>query len=165
MTTYYKLTDEHARTYGGCQWGENVTHSGTGRGPLCGPGWIHVYDHPLLAVLLNPIHANFQHPRLWEAEGRGVTLDDHGLKRGVQTITTLREIPLPVVTTTHRVAFAVLCGKAVCHDPAWTQWADNWLTGKNRTAAVEAAAAAAVALVPTSPFSLIALAEKAMRIP
>ena len=64
----YKLTDGDGQTMSGTQWGPGVSHSGTGEGELCGPGWIHAYEHPLIAVLLNPIHANIQNPRLWEAE-------------------------------------------------------------------------------------------------
>ena len=53
MITLYKLTDGDGQTRGGTQWGPGVSHSGTGKGELCGPGWIHAYEHPLIAVLLN----------------------------------------------------------------------------------------------------------------
>src|SRR5690554_5166757 len=65
----YKLTDEHGKTHGNTQWGPNVTHFGTGKGELCGPGYIHAYEHPLIAVLLNPVHGYFKNPRMWEAIG------------------------------------------------------------------------------------------------
>lgn len=29
---YYKLTDAHDRTHGGCQWGDGVTHTAPGGG-------------------------------------------------------------------------------------------------------------------------------------
>ena len=138
----YKLTDENAQTHGGCQWGEGVTHSGTGEGEMCGPGWVHAYTDPLLAVLLNPIHANFAHPRLWEAEG-DVAKTDHGLKVGCRSLTTIREIPLPEVSIEQRVRFAVLCAQRVCDDPAWTTWADRWLSGEARSEDTERAADAA----------------------
>ena len=51
-----KLTNENDQTYNKTQWGENITHKADGQGELCGTGWIHYYDSPLLAVLLNPIH-------------------------------------------------------------------------------------------------------------
>ena len=56
----YKLTNENHETYNGTKWGPGVTHETDGHGELCGSGWLHYYDDPLLAVLLNPIHANFQ---------------------------------------------------------------------------------------------------------
>jgi hypothetical protein len=46
----YKLTNENFQTFGGCQWGENITHITSGEGDLCGPGWLHYYDNPLLAA-------------------------------------------------------------------------------------------------------------------
>ena len=79
MIKLYKLTDRDGQTRNGTQWGPGMSHSGTGKGELCGPGWIHAYEHPLIAVLLNPIHAIFQNPRLWEAEGE-VGLRDGQIK-------------------------------------------------------------------------------------
>ena len=127
----YKLTDADAKTRGGTEWGPGVSHSGTGEGKLCGPGWIHAYADPLLAVLLNPIHACFPRPRLWEAEGEVSKTD--GLKVGCRTVTTSREIPLPEITTAQKVAFAILAVKEVCDDPAWNAWADRWLSGEDRS--------------------------------
>lgn len=131
-TTVYKLTDEHGQTHGGTQWGENVTHTAPGRGDLCGPGWIHAYSDPLLAVLLNPIHAGFEHPRLWECEA-DVGKDDHGCELGCTSLTTLRELPLPEVTTEQRVRFAILAAKQVCTDERWLAWAEGWLSGQDRS--------------------------------
>ena len=143
MSTLYKLTDSCGKTRNDTQWGHGVSHSGTGEGELCGPGWIHAYEHPLIAVLVNPIHANFPNPRLWEAEGE-IGLRDGQLKCGCKTLTTVREIPLPAVTTEMRVRFGILCAKEVCAYPAWSTWADRWLSGEDRTqAAAERARASA----------------------
>ena len=128
----YKLTDESGQTYGGTQWGPGVTHSGTGEGELCGPGLIHLYTDPLLAALLNPIHANFAHPRLWEAEG-DVARTDRGLKVGCVSAATVREVPLPEVTTEQRVGFAILVTRAVCEEPSYVRWATAWLDNSDRT--------------------------------
>jgi len=142
MSTLYKLTDSCGKTLNGTQWGPGVSHSGTGKGGLCGPGWIHAYEHPLVAVLLNPIHANFKNPRLWEAEGE-IAIRDGQLKCGCKTLTTVREIPLPSITTEMRVRFAILCAKEVCADLSWNAWADKWLSGGDRTRAEAAWAAEA----------------------
>ena len=142
----YKLTDQNHRTRAGesneCQWGENITHSGTGEGELCGPGWIHAYTDPLLAVMFNPIHANIKSPILWESEG-DVVLDDHGVKVGCLSLTTLRIVPLPEVSTNQLVAFGILCAMQVYRDPKFLKWADGWLAGTDRSAYTAAAAAAA----------------------
>ena len=142
MIKLYKLTYRDGQTRNDTQWGPGVSHSGTGEGGLCGPGWIHAYEHPLIAVLLNPIHADFKNPRLWEAEGE-VGLRDGHLKCGCKALTTVREIPLPAVTTEMRVRFAIMCAKEVCADLSWNAWADRWLSGEDRTQAAAAAQAAA----------------------
>jgi hypothetical protein len=139
----YKLTDEDGRTYGGMQWGENVTHDESelleGDGPLCSGHWYHAYIDPLLAVMLNCAHANFKHPRLWVAEGepKKIAPDKVGCKR----VTTLHEIQLPEVTHEQHTAFAIMAAKAVYPDDDFVAWANSWLGGTDRSA--EAAAAAA----------------------
>jgi len=150
---YYKLTDENDRTRGGTQWGENVSHSGTGEGELCSPGWIHAYTHPLLAVLLNPIHASFVNPHLWECEGSGAIKTDHGLKIGMQHCRTIRRIETPVVSLEQRIQFVILCALTVYDEPWFAAWANAWLSGSDRSQssankaweAAEAAAARAAA--------------------
>jgi hypothetical protein len=87
----------------------------------------------LLAVFLNPIHAAFRKPRLWEAEGE-IALNDKGLKVGCVTLTTVREIPLPTVTTEQRVRFGILCALEVCSEPSFVKWANAWLDGSDRSA-------------------------------
>lgn len=147
MATLYKLTTQDHRTrpgeYNECAWGEGVSHSGTDEGGLCGPGYIHAYTHPLLAVLFNPIHAGLVRPALWVGEG-DVAVNDNGIKVGCVTFTTLRTMPLPEVTPTQRVAFGILCTREVCADPQWKAWADAWLSGEDRsTESAEAAHSAA----------------------
>src|SRR6185312_3385288 len=105
--------------------------SGTGQGDLCSAGYIHAYEHPLLAVFLNPIHGNFSAPRLWLAEGE-IALRDGQLKCGCVSLTTIRELDMPVVTTEQRVRFAILCALAVCHEPPFVEWATRWLDGTDR---------------------------------
>lgn len=136
----YKLTDENMITHGGCQWALGEWRDAPGEGELCGPGWIHVYDHPLVGVFLNPIHADFRRPRLFKCETEGRELDDNGLKRGVQRCRLLREIPLPEITVEQRIEIAIRCSQRVCRNVAWNAWADGWLSGADRS--VEAAAAA-----------------------
>ena len=125
----YKLTDLKGRSYGGTQWGENVIHTATGKGlKFCSPDLIHAYAHPLLAVLLNPLHANFDALLLWEAEGE-VVASDHGLKLGFKTLTILHSVAVPQVTTQQRVRFAILCALTRWTPPTWADWARKWLDG------------------------------------
>lgn len=143
MTTLYKLTDKTGKTKNNTQWGPGVSHSGTGEGDLCGPGWIHAYTHPLLAVLLDPVHANFSEYQLWEAEGE-IAKVDHGMKVGCATLRTIRLIEIPKITTVQRAIFAILCAMEINKDKTFCDWADNWLNGKNRSAGAAAIASAAL---------------------
>lgn len=137
----YKLTDANMQTYGGFQWRLDKPAYTSGEGDLCGPGWLHFYDDPLLAVFLNPIHAEFKKPRMFEALATGEIKTDCGLKFGTTELTLKREIVVPVATTVQHIAFGILCAKQVCDDKHWNAWADKWLSGEDRT--IEAAASAA----------------------
>jgi hypothetical protein len=143
---FYKLTDQSGQTKNGTQWGPGVTHTAEGLLGQCANG-LHAYSDPILAVMLNPIHADISHPRLWECEGSDEHLDDRGLKSCCRSLTTVREIPVPEVTTEQRVRFGVFCGMEALRDidaewaTEWRQWARGWLDGFDRSA--EAAARAA----------------------
>lgn len=139
MTKLYKLTDENGKTRTGAvnelQWGTAITHSAAGAGTqLCSDGVIHAYEHPLIAVLLNPIHAVLNAPRLWEAEGEIVAREGQ-FKCGVKTLTTVREIPLPDITLEQRVCFAILCALEVYKEESFVRWAKAWLSGEDRSEA------------------------------
>ena len=145
LVTIYKITDVNGKTRPGqsneTQWGVGVTHTVSGEGELCGPGWLHGYHHPLLAVLLNPAHGNYDATtmRLWCCKAVvGIRNAD---KLGCTKITTVEEIPLPVINTTQRVAFALIVAKRVYKNADFKTFADNWLSGKDRS--VRAAAWAA----------------------
>ena len=158
----YKLTEKDGQTYGGTQWGEGIKHTAPGTGVLCKEGWLHAYEHPLLAVLLNPIHACFKKPRLWEAEGT-VGISD-SLKVGCTELITVKEIPLPEISREQKVYFAILCAQKVYSEGKWLKWAENWLKREDRSAhaAADAAAYAAhAAHAADNKINFASLAEKA----
>jgi hypothetical protein len=141
---YYKLTTQDNTTTNHTIWGRGVTHKATGQGTaLCSCDVIHVYKHPLLAILFNPIHAGIPNPKLWVCK-TSKPINTDGLKIGVKCCTTMYEEVLPIITTEQRVKFAILVAKKVCKSKNWNVWADKWLSGKDRTsnAAYNAAYAA-----------------------
>ena len=140
MNLLYKFTDANWETKNRTKWGPGVTHTAPGAGALCTEGWLHAYLSPELATLLNPIHAAFKDPVLWEAEGE-IGARDGQLKVGSAALTTVRTVEVPVFTMEQRVKFAILCAKAVYHDPDFVAWADAWLGGADRSYKAEAAAA------------------------
>ena len=129
-----KLTDQDMKTHNGFQWELGVPAKPlTGEGGLCSPGFYHCYTHPLLAVLLNPIHARIENPRLFLIEDGGKSLNDNGLKMGFTEMTLVEEIPLPVITTEQRVRFAIYCALEVYDDSNFKTWAKNWLSGVDKS--------------------------------
>ncbi len=129
----YKLTDASMKTHGGYQWELGRTQTVSGKGPLCSAGWLHVYSHPDLAVILNPIHANFSYPRLFRAEASGVYLSDRSLKAGVSSLTLIEELPLPIFSHLDLVAWLIFQLRALPKRPiiaTWEQWADRTLADR-----------------------------------
>lgn len=166
-----KLTDSAGQTFGGMQWGPGVTHTATGPegGPLCSNSWIHAYEHPLLGVLHNPIHCNYRDAMMWEAEGE-IGKREGQMKCGCRTLTTVRQIASPFVTTEQRVRYAIACAWRRAPEN-WREWARGWLTNQDRTAAWAAEAAseaaawaaeAAEAAARADGLDLAAIAEWAM---
>ena len=177
----YKLTTQDLQTYGGFQWeiGKEVTTTGK-EDYLCNSSWLHYYHHPLLAVLLNPIHSDIIEPRLFEVKAEGKHLDDNGLKGGCTKMTLIKELTLPVITLTQKVAFGILCSLMVYKNKKYVTWANNWLLKKDRTystaaaayaaaditvayATANAAAKAANAAVGIATIDLIKIAKKALK--
>jgi len=141
---YYKLTNNKHRSHN-TQWGKGITHKAKGKGrALCSEDVIHVYDHPLKAVMFNPIHANFDNPVLWECRVKRVVAND-GFKVGVKQCTTVKQIPTPQITMNQRVRFAIYCALEVYSDDTFRKWAIDWLNGNDRTAEGAGAAAGSAA--------------------
>ena len=132
----YKLTDSNGRTHGETQWGEGVTHTAVGSGTeFCSPDLIHFYTDPLVAILHNPVQANFHKPLLWEVETSAPVYSDNGTKHGAKSVTTLRQLPVPIVPLAAVVRYGILCAQLVYQDKGWNRWAENWLSDIDGTAA------------------------------
>lgn len=171
-----KLTNQDMTTHNGTKWEIGAWKETDGSGDMCGAGWLHCYDDPLLAVLHNPIHADIDNPRLWEIEAEGKRKSD-GLKSAYTRMRLVKEIPIPEISTTRKIVYAILCVKETGPDVAWNAWADNWLSGKDRSCAAARAAAAAaraadaawMAAMPmasetTTPWKPISLRKRSVRI-
>lgn len=132
----YKLVTQGLKAYGGFKYTLGVwTPKLDGTGDLCTKSWYHVYDNPLLAVLLNVLHGILVWPKLFECtyDGRLHTVDDRGLKRGVVKLRLDKELPLPVITPEQCVRAAIYCTRPLQPKKPWADWAKSWLNGKDRT--------------------------------
>jgi len=138
MSVLYKLTNSKSKTFNDCQWGPGVTHRADGKGGLCTKSWIHAYEDPRVAILMDPIQGGFTHrPRtekyqLWEADG-SVHIRDGVLKCGCKQLTTIQRIPCPLITIDQRLDIAVRCVSQVCTDTACARWANDFLINKDRS--------------------------------
>lgn len=145
----YKLTDQTGYTRRGMDgetlWEEGTTHQATEEGnTLCTAQVIHAYRDPLLALFMNPIHANLTDPVVWEAEASEIVADD-GTKVGVKELTTIKKLEIAPPTIEQRVRFAILVALAVYPEPKFQEWGKKWLSGEDRTEAAARAARAAEA--------------------
>lgn len=140
MTTVYKLTRQNLTTYNDYQWVVGETRTFPGTGELCGSGWAHAYTSPALALLRNPADANYNPFRLWECEGN--IGKRQAMKVGCTSLTLLREIVVPEVTTEQHIMFSLYCALAVPQHEDWILWAEKWLSGEGRSEAAAWAVAA-----------------------
>jgi len=153
MSTLYKLTNQGNKTQNNTVWGKGVTHSANVdvRAVLCTEGVIHAYTNKHIAVLLNPVHAAIVNPKLWLAEGEVIAND--GAKVGCRSLTTIKEIELPVWTLEMKVEFAIRCALSVYSEKSFVEWANKWLSGEDRSKeSARAARAAAVYTVDVDTY-------------
>jgi hypothetical protein len=132
-TILCKLTDQQMQTFDGFQWELGVPPPMlNGAKELCSSSWYPCYEHPLLAVLLNPMHADIDNPRLFLIDVEGGPKLDYGLKRGYRRMTLTEELPVPEITQSQRIAFGILCALEVTADAVFETWAKDWLAGESQ---------------------------------
>jgi len=112
---------------------------GRGTAP-CGPGVLHLYCSPEVAVLGNPIHDAIERPRCLCVESESVQTD--GFKRSTSgACTVIGEVELPVLSINELVAWAIV----LAPHASTRSWAIQWLNGCDRSSAAARAAAARAA--------------------
>jgi hypothetical protein len=137
----YKLTTQELTTHSGCLWTPGEWKKTSGQGSLCSSGWLHAYSDPLVAIFMNPSHANISNPILWQGEAQGNFLDDRGLKCGYSEMRILKKIKPYKFTTEKLVEIAIVCAiESGYNDENFIAWACNWMDNSDRS--YEAAAAA-----------------------
>ena len=133
----YKLTDSDGYTRRGKEgetlWkvGAVVEPQGEGSAP-CGPGVLHAYISPEVAIFCNPVHAEIKHPRCFEVElAAGGTWSTDGLKRWtMSSLRVVREVALPELALEMLVAWAIV----MAPHKSTRAWAVNWLNGTSCSA-------------------------------
>ena len=87
-------------------------------------------DSPLVAVMLNPWHAQIDHQKMLELEiGEIEAIHDNRC-----IYMTVRETGVPSVTTDQKIVFALMALQEVYQNPVFNEWADGWISGSDRSA-------------------------------
>jgi len=151
----YKLTDKDGYTRRGRDgetlWTLGCIVNAIGKGTkLCTSDVIHYYDSPEIAVFMNPVHGNIKPPlRCFEIEIDAIVTHD-GTKGGCKHAKCLREVTVPKLSLTQMTHISIRCAMVVYKEASWVSWAENWLSGKDRTS--KAAYIAANNIDPTYAF-------------
>lgn len=88
-----------------------------------------VHTSPLVAVLTFPEMLDTHNSKMFSVNRWRVDVDS----TNPQTYTVVKEVPVPVVTLGQKVAFAVATVKEIFHDAEFVKWAEDWLSGKDRS--------------------------------
>jgi len=132
MTILYKLTDSNNYTALYTQWKPGITVVARERGrTLCTGQVLHAYRDPVLAILMNPLHADFKDPKMLVCEGHVVVND--GTKVGCKSLKAIKWTKSPEVTKEQMIRFAILSVLMVYDEKKYIKWANKWLSGKDRT--------------------------------
>lgn len=137
----YKLTNEHDCSFSATQWGNYITHTAPGQKEgkvLCSNCWLHAYTHPVIAILLNPIHANFYKPNLWLCGGKAKIVDLDG-KVGCIELTTQKKMIPPVISDITTLCWGMACLSKVYEEVYYQQWCGNWIGSIERLPSINQA--------------------------
>lgn len=138
----YKITTQDNKTRKNLSnettWGEGVTHEvgdillSDYENKLCTRAYIHAYENPCIAVLMNCQHANIEYPKLWLAEGFGDMLCDGDLKCGVKKLTTIKQIDFPIISDEQKIEIAIHSVMTAYRDivDGFTELCKAWLNGE-----------------------------------
>ena len=130
---FYKLLTQDMTSHNDTKWELNIPITVTKEGTeMCTDQVLHCYNHPLLAIVLNPIHADIKNPRLFEIEVDKIVNTD-GLKYASKQQTLIKEITIPEISIEQKLEFAIRVTQLILKDTKWNSWADNWLNNTDRT--------------------------------
>ena len=130
----YKLTRQNRTTRDGFKYppkGKRLPEL-SGKGGLCSSGFYHGYAHPLLSVLHAPIHVDVDYIKMIEIEVPEVYAPNQ-MKLGFTTGTVGKVIPLPKITLEQKIRYGIGCACFVHKEKPFRKWADNWISGKDRS--------------------------------
>jgi len=107
----YKFTDPDGWTrrhhLNGHNWLKEPVLKTNGEGNLCGPGWIHAYEHPALALFHDMLHSDYLPDALFfQCEAVGEIKRDGFLKLGTTKLIVQEQLTIRTVTAVERAKYA-----------------------------------------------------------
>jgi hypothetical protein len=129
----YKLTKSDMTTKNGFRYeiGKRASAEGTGFA-LCSGDFLHAYEHPVMAVLMNVCHADFHDYRMFKCEGEGEFIRDGKMKIGIKHLTPIEELCLPMLTEEQLITIAlklVIPRECRAMSPQYREILENFLNG------------------------------------
>jgi hypothetical protein len=127
----YLLTNTDNYTWRGSRIfpGRSVFSSKTGHNVI-EKNSAEIGESPLVAIMLNPWHAQLDEPKMLELQFSQVAVvkDDPSINMQV------RETGVPSVTTDQKIVFALMVLKEVYENVGFAEWAGSWISGTDRSA-------------------------------
>jgi hypothetical protein len=87
-------------------------------------------DSPLVAIMLNPWHAQIDQQKMLEIEISQIDV----VKNDPHINLLVRESELPSVTTDQKIVFGLMVIQEVYQKSVFNEWADGWISGSDRSA-------------------------------
>jgi len=88
-----------------------------------------IHTSPLVAALTHPDSITGEDNKMFEVNRWKVNIDS----ANPEAYTVVKEVAVPTVTIGQKVAFAVAAVREIYHDQDFIKWADDWLSGKDRS--------------------------------
>ena len=130
----YKLLSQDMKSYDNTKWKLNEIKEKSDKSKIgmCSSDVFHCYAHPILAILFNPIHADIENPRLFKIKIDGICNED-ATKQASHSQMLYRELPIPEITLNQKIAFGIYCALTTCKKEGFITWANNWISGVDRS--------------------------------
>lgn len=122
-----------------CTWQGSRLETHSGKNSLSTAQHLTVQDYeqmgdsPLLAIMLNPWHAELEleTARMLQISISGPEVENVGNRPG--SVIAAHEVPQPDATTDQKIVFALLVLKEIYQEESFAAWADKWIDGTDRT--------------------------------
>jgi hypothetical protein len=86
-------------------------------------------ESPLVAIMLNPWHAEVENQKMLELEFSMISMVKHDPRINLL----IRETQTPSVTTDQKIVFALMVIQDVYKNEVFNNWSDNWISGNDRS--------------------------------